>query len=103
MLNATMNGPYVMDDDYTSGAWMNMLQKSPNLKFLILSRGFNSEDDDMIMDIVPGCFQYCLKYVLIYDVDGAAQGLCSLKYLYENAPVLESFCHLLTKIIQRFR
>ncbi|XP_022747530.1 F-box/LRR-repeat protein At3g26922-like isoform X2 [Durio zibethinus] len=89
-LNASMNGPYVMNDDYTSGALIYVLQKSPNLKSLILSRGFEPEDVDMIMDIVPGCFQHCLKSVLIYNVDGAAQELCSLKYLYENAPVLES-------------
>ncbi|XWS08077.1 hypothetical protein CRYUN_Cryun41cG0047500 [Craigia yunnanensis] len=88
MLNASVNGPYI-DDDYTSGALMFMLHKSPNVKSLILSRGFKPEDEGMVMDIVPGCFQSCLKSVVIFNVGGGAAELCFLKYLYENAPVLE--------------
>ncbi|XP_022764611.1 FBD-associated F-box protein At5g22730-like [Durio zibethinus] len=88
MLNASVNGPY-FNNDYTNGALMYMLQKSPNLEFLILTRGFNLEDQGMIMDTIPGCFQSSLKSVRIFNAGGDEEKLSFLKYFYENAPVLE--------------
>ncbi|XP_022747274.1 uncharacterized protein LOC111297013 isoform X1 [Durio zibethinus] len=51
--------------------------------------GFKPEDKGMIIDIVPACFWSCLKSVLIFNAGGVAAGLCFLKYLFGNAPVLE--------------
>ncbi|XVF03942.1 hypothetical protein REPUB_Repub05bG0037000 [Reevesia pubescens] len=81
--------PTIEADYYTSNALVYILQKSPNLETLDLHRRFKPQEQDMMLQTVPHCFQSCLKCFIISNIDGNEEDLGLLKHVFENAPFLK--------------
>ncbi|XP_057450477.1 F-box/LRR-repeat protein At4g14103-like [Lotus japonicus] len=85
--------------EFTNEALMDILQKTPKLEVLHIPMGFDPQicmdGEDWILNSVPCCFKYSLKSFSISYFDGGEAEIQLLKFLLENATVLEEiriFC-----------
>ncbi|XVF03944.1 hypothetical protein REPUB_Repub05bG0037200 [Reevesia pubescens] len=73
---------------YSCDRLINFLQKAPNLESLEIDDGINLEGV-WVLEILPHCVKSCLKTFSISDFNWNAAEIHLLKYMFNNATVLE--------------